>query len=91
MFFVHDGTLAGLPIQIPIFIRPIADLPWLNVNNSMGYEDPVSPIPLNIEAGVSDYDGSETPSLALCNCFVTDFDGDGVPDRCGKISHHQNH
>lgn len=88
-FVTTDGEVTS-PVQDVIMkIYPIADDPKLKVTDIVGWED-YGPFNLNITAKLTDIDGSETLTVAICNCYEADSDADGKGDRyclCSNLAH----
>ncbi|MES2729487.1 MAG: Ig-like domain-containing protein [Pseudomonadota bacterium] len=59
----ENGTTANTTVNLPVSVGGVADAPTLSVQAAVGLED--AAIPLNINAGLSDNDGSETLSIVI--------------------------
>ena len=59
----QDGTTASASLSLPVAIAGVADTPTLSVQAATGNEDDA--IPLHINAGLTDTDGSETLSVII--------------------------
>jgi hypothetical protein len=66
-----NGTGASVNAGANVYVDAVIDAPYLNTPNAYGNED--QPLPLNISAGVTDTDGSETITSATIHGVPSGF------------------